>query len=42
MFYVDGQTDRQMGGQRDRQTDQPTGMTKLIVTFLNFAKEHKN
>jgi hypothetical protein len=31
-------TDRQTHGQKDRQTD----MTKLIVTFCNFANMSKN
>ena len=30
------------GRQTDRQTDRKTDMTKLIVTFLNFANEPKN
>ena len=30
------------GEQTDRQTDQPTGMTELTVTFRNFAKAQKH
>jgi len=46
LFYVDGQIDRQTDGRTvgrtDRQRDQPTDITKLIVIFRNFAKLHKN
>jgi hypothetical protein len=35
---TNGRTDGRTDGQTDRQTDRQTDMTKLTVTFRNFAK----
>jgi hypothetical protein len=39
---VDRQSGRQAGRQADRQTDRQTDITKLIVTFHNFADVPNN
>jgi hypothetical protein len=41
LFYADGRTERQAGRQTDRRTDRETDMTKLMVTFQNFANAPK-
>ena len=39
---MDGQLDRQTERQTDRQTGRQAYMTKLIVSFRNFANAPKN
>ena len=39
---TDKQRDGQAGRPADRQTEEGTGMTKLMVDFVKFAKAHKS